>query len=64
MGSGQNFGQLLAGMAISGAGAATGELTGLAGYVVFLVCFRLLSSVLVSSSTGSVATTASYINLC
>jgi MFS family permease len=31
MGSGQNFGQLLAGMAISGAGAATGELTGLAG---------------------------------
>ncbi|KAI4606403.1 hypothetical protein J4E80_010155 [Alternaria sp. BMP 0032] len=39
MGSGQNFGQLLAGMAISGAGAATGELTGLAGYVVFLLRF-------------------------
>lgn len=33
MGSGHSFGQLLAGMAISGAGAATGELTGLAGYV-------------------------------
>jgi hypothetical protein len=33
VGSGHSFGQLLAGMAVSGAGAATGELTGLAGYV-------------------------------
>ncbi|KAL1794523.1 hypothetical protein ACET3X_007944 [Alternaria dauci] len=33
VGSGHSFGQLLAGMAISGAGAAIGELTGLAGYV-------------------------------
>ncbi|KAG9193889.1 hypothetical protein G6011_03924 [Alternaria panax] len=31
VGSGHSFAQLLAGMAISGAGAATGELTGLAG---------------------------------
>ena len=36
MGSGHSFGQLLAGMAISGAGAATGELTGLAGYERFI----------------------------
>jgi MFS family permease len=33
VGSGHNFAQLLAGMALSGAGAAIGELTGLAGYV-------------------------------
>jgi len=33
VGSGHSFAQLLAGMALSGAGAAIGELTGLAGYL-------------------------------
>lgn len=32
MGTTQSFAQALAGMAISGVGAAIGELTGLAGY--------------------------------
>lgn len=34
VGSAHNFGQMLAGMALSGVGAAIGELTGLAGYVL------------------------------
>lgn len=34
VGSGHTFAQLLAGMALSGIGAAIGELTGLAGYVL------------------------------
>ncbi|KAI4944058.1 hypothetical protein J4E91_008913 [Alternaria rosae] len=50
MGSGQNFGQLLAGMAISGAGAATGELTGLAGLAeVVPVKYRGYSLALVTA---------------
>jgi MFS family permease len=31
--TGHNFGQMIVGMALSGVGAAIGELTGLAGYV-------------------------------
>lgn len=34
LGSAHNFGQGVAGMAIAGAGAGIGELTGLAGYVL------------------------------
>ena len=33
LGTAHHFGQAVAGMAIAGAGAGTGELTGLAGYV-------------------------------
>ncbi|KAF7679895.1 mfs general substrate transporter [Alternaria burnsii] len=50
MGSGHSFGQLLAGMAISGAGAATGELTGLAGLAeVVPVKYRGYSLALVTA---------------
>ncbi|KNG49787.1 mfs drug efflux pump [Stemphylium lycopersici] len=50
VGSGHTFGQLLAGMAISGAGAATGELTGLAGLAeVVPVKYRGYSLALVTA---------------
>ncbi|CAG5158691.1 uncharacterized protein ALTATR162_LOCUS5208 [Alternaria atra] len=50
VGSGHSFGQLLAGMAVSGAGAATGELTGLAGLAeVVPVKYRGYSLALVTA---------------
>jgi hypothetical protein len=41
VGTAHSFGPAVAGMAIAGAGAGIGELTGLAGYVSDLPCLAL-----------------------